>query len=99
MMIPNTPMEHLPDVTDPSVAAGAAHRRREPAAQGAEPTALLFTGPMLQQQGSEKGARNLIFEHPTICHLPDNVTNKEVDFSGSVTWFLVEALDLLLTRY
>lgn len=99
MMIPNTPMEHLPGVTDPSVAARAAHQRREPAAQAAESTALLFTGPTLQQQGSEKGGRNLIFEHQTICHLPGNVTSKEVDSSSSVTWLLVEALELLLTCY
>lgn len=33
------------------------------------------------------------------CHLPGNVTSKEVDSSSSVTWLLVEALELLLTCY
>lgn len=48
---------------------------------------------------SKEGAGYLISEHQTICYLPDNITNKEVDSSSSVTWLLVEAIDLLLICY
>lgn len=55
--------------------------------------------PHCSNYSSKEGVGNLISEHQTICYLPDNVTNKEVDSSSSVTWLLVEAIDLLWICY
>ena len=60
---------------------------------------VLSPSPRCSNYGSKKGLGKLISKSQAICYLPANVTNKEVDSSGSVSWLLVEAIDLLSTRY
>lgn len=60
---------------------------------------VLSPSPRCSNYGSKKGLGKVISKSQTICYLPANVTNKEVDSSSSVSWLLVEAIDLLSTCY